>query len=300
MSEDKKQDKGSAGTKQKAKVRKAETGQASAVSIKISDIWSDGNVRDEGWEKKVADLKALIEAQGLLQPIGVKKEGGPNGEPFKLIFGARRLEACKQLDWARIDAKIASSKMTRMEFFFWRVGENSGRKDLTPMEEAKAFRTAIDEYGATAKDLAKGFGKSDGYISQRLQLLKLPEEVQTAVEKGTITASHAREIARVTDEDEQKKLLAKAEKMPAQDFREHVAELAEDKKKQSNRGRKAKEEPAEKTGVRSEAEAVKMLGGLDAKMKTAKENDDAVKQSYYKGCIRGIMWARRMGGTANL
>lgn len=274
----------------------------------MKDIWEEENTRDPGWEKKVSDLQALIKAQGLLQPIGVAERPGPNGEPFQLVFGGRRREACRRLKWNRIDARIAPKKASRADLFFWKLSENSGRKDLSPLEEARAFRRAVDDYKITAKNLARRLGKTDGYVSQRLSLLKLPEEVQEAVEDGRITATHAREIARVTDEKDQKKLLKKAEKMPVTDFKEHVAELDGDKKKNTNRGRKAKEKPevesvGEKIGVRNEKESVKMLGALDARMKEATREDtleSKLNASYYKGCIRGIMWARKMGGAKKL
>jgi ParB family chromosome partitioning protein len=272
----------------------------------MRDIWEEENTRDPGWEKKVTDLQALIKAQGLLQPIGVAERGGPNGEPFQLVFGSRRREACKRLKWSRIDAKIAPKKASNIDLFFCKLGENSGRKDLSPMEEARAFRKVVDKYKIPAKDLARRLGKTDGYVSQRLALLKLPEEVQDAVEEGRITATHAREISRVTDEKDQKKLLRKAEKMPVTDFKDHVADMDGDKKKNSNRGRKARkpDEPVgEKVGVRSEKESVKMLGQLDTRMKSAAQKDtqeSKLQQEYYKGCIRGIMWARKMGGAQKL
>jgi len=274
----------------------------------MKDIWEEENTRDPGWEKKVSDLQALIKAQGLLQPVGVTIQGGPNGEPFRLVFGSRRREACKRLKWSKIDAKVAPKKATQVELFFWKLGENSGRKDLTPMEEARAFRRAVDTYKVTAKDLARRLGKTDGYVSQRLALLKLPEEVQEAVEEGRITATHAREISRVTDEKEQCKLLKKAESMPVNDFKEHVADLDGDKRKSSNRGRKPREDKVEKdvgekVGVRNEKESVKMLGTLDTHMKSAAQKDTPeakLQREYYKGCIRGIMWARKMGGAQKL
>lgn len=273
----------------------------------MKDIWEEDNTRDPGWEKKVSDLQSLIKAQGLLQPIGVAEQGGPNGEPFKLVFGSRRREACKRLKWSRIEAKVAPKKSTQASLFFWKLGENSGRKDLTPMEEARAFRRAVDTYKVTAKDLARRLGKTDGYVSQRLALLKLPEEVQEAVEEGRITATHAREISRVTDEREQLRLIKKAESMPVTDFKEHVAELDGEKRKSSNRGRKPREDKVgavgEKVGVRNEKEAVTMLGSLDTRMKSASQKDTQaakLQKEYYKGCIRGIMWARKMGGAQKL
>lgn len=278
---------------------------SNTLMVTISDIYIPDNVRDPGWEKKLKNLMSSIKQRGVLQPVGLFPYGGakgPNGEKFELVFGYRRLEACKKLKHSQVPARVLSSKLTAKQRFLSRMAENDNRDDLTPMEEARAFQTAIQEYKIPARELAKQLGKTDGYISQRLQLLKLPEEVQESLEDGKITPTHAREIASVTDEDEQRKLLQKAEKMSVTDFKEHVeANVDRSKRKGSNRGRKAKKQDVgEKSGVRSEKEATEALGRIDDKLKAAREKGDKPKEAYYKGMIRGIAWTRRMTGGKKL
>ena len=271
----------------------------------MSDIWDDGSERDTGWEQEVVELQGLIHEQGLLQPIGLREKPGPNGGKYKLVFGRRRREACRRLKWTRIEAKIAPKRLTLKEEFFWKLTENSGRKDLRPLEEARAFHRAIHEDKiTTAKELAEKLCKTGGYVSQRLQLLKLPENVRKAVSVGKITATHAREIARVTDEEMQKKLLSKAETMPVTDFKDHVAQLGKDKKKDSARGRKIRADKpvsvGEKSGVRSEKEVMKALGELDVQRREAREKNNGLREEYFKGMVRGIAWVRKMGGVKKL
>lgn len=290
--------------KSKASAKSRKMSAERITQIDMKDIWVEQNIRDAGWEKKIADLKASIAAQGLLQPIGVVEKEGPGKKRYKLIFGGRRYEACKELNYKKIDARIAPKRLTATDLFLWKLGENNSRKDLSPLEESRALHRAINEFKISAKELARRLGKTSGYVSQRLALLKLPEKVQDAVEEGRITATHAREISRVTDKKEQEKLVGKAEKMPVNDFKDYVANMDEKKRKHSNRGRKPQtKEIGEPAGIRSEKESVKMLGVLDERMKTAAQQDSPkarLEQEYYKGCIRGIMWARKMGGARKL
>jgi hypothetical protein len=80
---------------------------------------------------------------------------------------------------------VSADDLTEMERFKRSVAENINRADMTPMEEAKAFRRILDEQeGAEAKDVAKEFGKSSQYVMLRLALLDLTEEVQKHVNSG--------------------------------------------------------------------------------------------------------------------
>lgn len=264
------------------------------VLLPVVKIIEESNLRDPGWEKRVSELSGLIANQGLLQPIGVY----PEGDKYKLIFGSRRLAACKQLGMKTIPAQVFK-KISASEEFMCKFAENSGREDLSPLEEAKAFRRAIDEKLATPKELAKFLKKTPGYISQRLQLLKLPEEVQKAVEDSRITFAHAREIARVDDEKKQLKLLSKAEKMGTEELRGIIDSFGE---KKETRGRKPKEPkvPTKLFQPRDEGEIVGTLGRLDDRLREAKEKAMKLQMEYYKGLIRGITWALRMGGMDDL
>lgn len=266
------------------------------VSIPLNKIVEETNLRDPGWEKKVSELEGLIDNQGLLQPIGVY----PEDEKFKLIFGSRRLAACKNLGWKAIPAQVFK-KMSASDEFLSKFGENSGREDLSPMEEAKAFRRAIDEKLATPKDLAKFLKKTPGYISQRLQLLKLPEEVQKAVEEARISFAHAREISRVDDEKKQVKLLTKAERMSTPELKDYIDSF-DDTNKTETRGRKPKaaKVPSKLFHPREEDEIIGTLGQLDDRLRNAKEKALKLQMEYYKGLIRGITWALRMGGSDEL
>lgn len=266
----------------------------------ISKIFVPDNVRDDGWQEGLGELQASIQADGLQQPIKIKvyppNQSGPAAETAELVFGQRRLECCKRLGWTVIPVIFDSSKSSAKDRFIHMLVENNERLELTPLEQAKSYKRAISEFKLSAGALAKRIGVTSGHISQRLKLLDMSDDVKDAVEKGDITATHARELSRITDENEQKKLLKQAKKLPITEFKEKVAALDPKKKRQTKRGRKAK---VPTTGHRrSDAEATEALGKLDERKKTAVEKEDDLNAQFYKGMIRGIGWS--FGKVKNL
>jgi len=272
-------------------------------TLAISKIFVPKNLRRAGWEKNIDDLTKLIEDAGLKQPPGVRAydgKVGPKGETHELVFGFRRLEACKRLKYTTIPVTLLSAKSSSKDVFVSRLVENFGREDLSPLEEAEALKRAIEELGFTAKDLASRISKTDGYVSQRLALLKMPDSVQKAVQKGEITPTHARELGRVTNVKEQNKLLEQAKHMPMPEFKEKVE--AASSKKQTNRGRKAQAEEAGKADsredgkvttsiARSKGDMRKALSELDVHKKKATDSGDKLRAEFFKGMMRGIGWS---------
>ena len=88
--------------------------------------------------------------------------------------------------------------------------ENIQREDLNPIEEAKAYRTLIEEYNLTQEDLATRISKSRAQIANTMRLLKLHDKVQKMVIDGKLTAGHARALLGLEIQDEQ---LSVAEKI---------------------------------------------------------------------------------------
>ena len=295
-------------TKTKPKVKPSEIKSApsrTVFTVSVKDIWMDGhNARDVGWEAKLQDLQNDIKKRGVLQPIEVARIPGPKGKPFMLVFGHRRVMACRALKRKQIDAHILAKDSTKKDIYKRRVAENAKRKDLSAMEIARELQVGVSEYKMSAKELAKDREMTIGWVSQHLQLLKLPKKVQCAVEDGSITATHAREIARVTDTKTQESLLVPAKEMPVTDFKEHVATIDADKKKQSNRGRKERVDKltpvGEKPGIRTEKEVMRKLGEGDTHLKNAVEKNNKLRQEYCQGVIRGISWSRKLGGSKKL
>ena len=81
--------------------------------------------------------------------------------------------------------------------------ENLQRSNLNPIEEAKAYRSLINELAYSHEELAKAMGKSRPYISNALRLLQLPQEIQTSIENGKLSQGHARALLAVEDTKKQ-------------------------------------------------------------------------------------------------
>jgi ParB family chromosome partitioning protein len=274
---------------------------AAIQEINICDIETSDNIRGPGWEKSVSSMVASIKVQGLIQPILVSVLPQTNGDPvkYKLLVGNRRLAACKELGKQKILASIKPVNETPndKEELLLKVTENTERQELTPLEEAQVY-LALTAKNLKAKDIAQMIGKTEGYISQRLSLLRLPQSIQESLEKGNITPTHARELSRVKDEKKQERLLDKAECQSPDKFRETVKSIldpnqdeqagAPDKPGKVDKSGKKAEKAA---GVRPKAEVTIALNKM-FKLKVAAEKDkDEKREAYTKGIIKGILWA---------
>ena len=134
-------------------------------------------------------LKKSIRDHGLLQPIVVR----PLDRGFEIVAGHRRFSACKSLHWRHILCKIV--EFTDKQAYEIQITENLQRKTLDPIEEAMSYRKYVVDFGwGGTSELAKHIGKSEEYVSHRMQLLKLPEKVRNSVEQHTLSVSQALEL----------------------------------------------------------------------------------------------------------
>jgi ParB family chromosome partitioning protein len=156
-----------------------ERGQSMLESIPVKSIKpSPDNPRDDVGD--VSELAATIAAVGLLNPVTVKQNGSG---VFYLTTGHRRLAAVKSLGWDVIPAQVENTRSDR-EVDEARLIENIQREDLTPLEEAKAFKRLIDRHGVSQRELADRVGRSQAHVSKRLALLDLPKPAVELVAKG--------------------------------------------------------------------------------------------------------------------
>jgi len=137
-------------------------------------------------------LVTSIREHGLIQPILIR----PLSNGFEIVAGHRRYQACKSLRWRFIPCKIR--EMTDKQAFEIQLSENIQRKSMDPIEEAEAFRRYVIDFGwGGVSDLAKKIGKSEEYVSHRIQLLKLPEEIKKKIASHMINVSKAIEISSI-------------------------------------------------------------------------------------------------------
>lgn len=157
------------------------------------------------------DLKASIDEKGLSTPILVRRVG----DRFFIIAGERRWRAFKELGLPKIPAIIKDIKDDKEAYILAAI-ENLQREDLNVIEEALCYQKMLDT-GAVAsqKELAGIVGRNKSKISERLSLLKLPEDVKDMLcRKGTLLSEgHAIELLRLKDET---KIIAMAERTMAE------------------------------------------------------------------------------------
>jgi ParB/RepB/Spo0J family partition protein len=150
------------------------------VEIDLIDVEDDFNPRSDFDEKRLAELEASIRQSGLVTALTVRANGG---DKFVLIAGERRLIAAKRAGLTEVPVVIREGENVLAAA----IAENLIREDLDPIEEARALqRLSEAEKLATHKQLAKRVGKSSAYVSERLRLLALPEQVQARVADATV------------------------------------------------------------------------------------------------------------------
>jgi ParB family chromosome partitioning protein len=145
-------------------------------------------------EAKLGELVQTIKEKGVLTPVIVRSYGST----YQLVSGERRWRAAKLAGLKEIPAILR--EVSDREALELSLIENIQREDLTPLEEARAYQALMSLYGVTQEELARRLGKDRSTIANSLRLLKLPPEAQSALERGEITAGHARCILSVAPE----------------------------------------------------------------------------------------------------
>ena len=140
-------------------------------------------------EEELQALADSIAEHGILQPLAVRAmEGGF----YQIIAGERRWRAARLAGLKEVPVVVVEADdRTVMELA---LIENLQRQDLNPMEEAEGYRVLTEEYGLTQEQAAARVGKSRPAVANALRLLALPEDVRSLVEKGELSAGHARAV----------------------------------------------------------------------------------------------------------
>ena len=172
------------------------TSKNDIIEIHIKDIRSNPHQPREYFdEEALRELSDSIKDHGIIEPIIVKK----SIKGYDLVAGERRTKAAKLAGLETIPAIIRD--FTDQQMMEIALIENIQREDLSPIEEATAYKNYIDATGLTQEEVANKFGKSRSYITNLLGLLSLPKYVQKEVTNGTISMSHARVLSKIDDVD---------------------------------------------------------------------------------------------------
>lgn len=145
-------------------------------------------------EEALQTLAESIDRHGIIQPITVRQL--ENGR-YQIIAGERRWRASRLAGLLEIPVRIIEADdRTTAELA---LVENLQREDLNPIEEAKGYQSLIEEYGLTQEETARSVGKSRPAITNAMRLLNLSPDVIALVERGDLSAGHARALIPITN-----------------------------------------------------------------------------------------------------
>lgn len=202
-------------------------------TIRISLIEPDRNQpRKKFDDTALAQLAENIGQHGVLQPILVRKVGD---ERYMIVAGERRWRAARLAGVTEIPAivrEFSDSETAQIALI-----ENIQREDLTPLEEAEAYKRLSDDFNMTQEEIAKMVGKSRAAISNSVRLLKLCDEVKEGLENGLITTGHAKILCGIDDEETQKLFYKQASdnNMTVRQFEEYITKHNSENKEKSEK-----------------------------------------------------------------
>jgi ParB family transcriptional regulator, chromosome partitioning protein len=142
---------------------------------------------------RIADIENLassIKSHGLLQPIIVRKHN--DAGKYEIIAGERRFRASKLAGLKTISVIV--KEFDNKKTLTLAIIENIHREDLSPIEEAEAYKQLIDEFDFTHNHISDTVGKSRSHIANLIRLLNLPLEIQDKLNNKILEMGHARAL----------------------------------------------------------------------------------------------------------
>jgi ParB family transcriptional regulator, chromosome partitioning protein len=157
--------------------------------------------RQSRLDEDAPGLAESVRAQGLLQPVVVRPRDGGR---YELIAGERRWRAAKAAGLPTVPALVREAD--DRETMLLGLVENVARKDLSPVEEARAYAMLTDEFGLSLAEVAERVGHSKPLVSNRMRLLELPDDILDLVDEGQLSEGHARAVLGVRDQGGRRRL----------------------------------------------------------------------------------------------
>ena len=178
--------------------------------LKISQVEPNRNQPRKQFDKEsLQELAGSIKQYGIIQPIIVAKKD----DYYEIIAGERRWRAAKMAGLKEVPVVI--KEYSEKEIAEISLIENIQRENLNPIEEAKAYKSLIEEYNLTQEELSERISKSRTQITNTMRLLKLHDKVQKMLIDGSISAGHARALLGLEIQEEQ---LLTAQKIVAENL----------------------------------------------------------------------------------
>lgn len=151
-------------------------------------------------EAKLEELAQSIRANGVIQPIVVRKAG----DQYEIVAGERRWRASQRAGLLKVPVAVRDvpdDKLLEVALI-----ENIQRENLSPIEEAQAYRRLTDELAMSQDAIAAQVGKDRATVANYMRLLRLPAEVRTALNEGALSMGHARALLSLADDAAQRRV----------------------------------------------------------------------------------------------
>ncbi|MHC4623724.1 MAG: ParB/RepB/Spo0J family partition protein [Planctomycetota bacterium] len=169
--------------------------QVSPNPYQVRTVWD---------EQELADLAESIKANGLIQPIIVRRAASG----YQIIAGERRFRAAKLASLPTIPALVRAA--TDEQLLELALVENIHRVDLNPIERAKAYKNYLNSFSLTQAEAAGRLGEDRSVISNYMRLLDLPEEIKQMLVDRQLNMGHARAILALPTDELRRKLANRA------------------------------------------------------------------------------------------
>jgi ParB family chromosome partitioning protein len=232
-------------------------------------------------EDAIEDLAESIRLHGVIQPVMLRN--GKNG--YDIVAGERRWRAARKAGLRKIPAIIR--ELNEEENALFAIIENMQREDLTPIEEASAFKKMVDQYGLTQRELSKSVGKSRPYITNTLRLLKLPKTIIDMISKGALSAGHANALGSLKDEKVQ---IEAAKQIVREGLSVRQAEQLAAKLAESGSKRMVKGKARQKNGdIKNIEEELTSIMGTKVKLETNGRNGHIEIHYYSREELEGLI-----------
>lgn len=151
-------------------------------------------------DARLDELAQSIRANGVIQPIVVRKAG----DHYEIVAGERRWRASQRAGLLKVPVavrEVPDDKLLEVALI-----ENIQRENLSPIEEAQAYRRLTDELSMSQEAIAAQVGKDRTTVANFMRLLRLPAEVRTALNEGALSMGHARALLSLTDDAAQRRV----------------------------------------------------------------------------------------------
>ena len=146
-------------------------------------------------EARLEELVHSIKANGIIQPILVRREGAR----YCIIAGERRWRAAQRAGLQRVPVVVRDVSQGDKQLLELALIENLQRENLNPVDEALAYQRLTDDFSLTQDQIAAAVGKDRSSVANFMRLLRLPEEVRGDLAAGTLSTGHARALLPLPD-----------------------------------------------------------------------------------------------------